>query len=160
MGNEFDYLESELLLYYVYQLNWKLPKDDQENAIRILSNLSNEQVDLLIPKYGKECWENAVSILQKMGYPRIKKAIPKLVWLLQDINWPGAREALEILKSIDKEIIVPYIEDGCVIAFNDKDEQWLEFIKFACDELGISRDDFTNKETYTQMIKLGQKYNW
>jgi hypothetical protein len=160
MENKYNLLENEEVIYYVYKLNWHLPKTDQEDAISVLSDLSPEQVDLLIPKYGKECYENAVSILQKMGYPRIKKALPRLVWLLNDINWPGALKAIEIFKSIDKEIIVPYIEDGCVTAIKENDPTWLEFIKYACDDIGISKEDFTNQDPFAHMVELGEKYNW
>lgn len=79
-------MENEEIISHVYQLNWHLPKKIQEEAMSVLKLIPPEKADLLIPKYGKECWENGVAILKEIGNPRNKKALPKLAALLQDRN--------------------------------------------------------------------------
>lgn len=151
-------LEDEEILYYVFNLNWLLPKEIQEESIATLSQISPDKVDFLIPKYGKECWENGVSILKKIGYPKNKKALPKLARLLQDRNWPGSLEAIEIFKSLDKKISTPYIEKECEEALQCNDVDWLEHLYFACSSLDLTKEDFFNKNTYEQMKKLAEEY--
>ncbi len=71
-------LENEEIIYYVYNLNWLLPRETQDEAIEILSKISPDKADMLIPKYGKKCWENGVFILRGMGYPRNKKSFTQI----------------------------------------------------------------------------------
>ena len=51
-----DYIkiEDEEIIYHVFNLNWNLPKEIQEESIQVLIQLPPEKVDLLVPKYGKE----------------------------------------------------------------------------------------------------------
>lgn len=154
---DYIYLEDEEIIYYVFNLNWLLPKETQEEAITVLSRLPPDKVDMLLPKYGKECWGNGVFILKEIGYPRNKKALLKLARLLQDRNWPGALEAIEIFRSIGKQISTPYIEKECEEAIKSNDADWLEHIQFACDSLGITSVDFNNKRIYFQMEQLAEK---
>ncbi|WLR44446.1 hypothetical protein LC087_18865 (plasmid) [Bacillus carboniphilus] len=149
-------LEDEEITYYVYNLNSQLPKETQEEAMEILSQLNNEKVHLIIPKYGKNCWENGVKILSRMGYPRNKKALPKLAELLQDRNWPGSLDAIEVFRDIGKETSTPYIERECEKALECHDYDWLEHLEFACDSLEINENDFHNKKSYISMKKLAQ----
>lgn len=96
------------------------------------------QVDL------KCTWENAVSVLKKMGYPRNKKALPKLIWLLQDINWPGSMQAVEIIKGFDKsEIIIPVI-NAVKEACKEKDYMWIGGLKMIIESIDVY-DEISNK---------------
>lgn len=152
-------LEEEEIIYYVFNLNWLLPKETQEESIEILSRIAADQVDLLIPKYGEECWENEVLIFKKIGYPRNKKALPKLARLLQDRNQPGSAEAIEIFRSLDKQISAPYIEKECEEAIQCNDIDWLDHLYFACDSLGLTEENFSNKNIYNQMKQLTEELN-
>ena len=153
-----DYIniEDEEINYYVYNLNWQLPKEIQEEAIEILSKIPPEKVDMIIPKYGKSCWENGVYILKEMGYPRNRKALPKLASLLQDRNWPGALDTIELFRILGKTISVPYIEKECDEAIKCNDADWLEHLYFACESLYIVKEDFHNPVTYLQMKKTAE----
>ena len=152
-------LENEEIIYYVYNLNWLLPRETQDEAIEILSRISPEKLDMLIPKYGKSCWENGVYILKKMGYPRNKKALPKLAGLLQDRNWPGALEAIELFRLLGKEISVPYIEKECEEAIQCNDVDWLEHLYFSVVSLGVVKEDFCNPQIYLKMKKAAEDLN-
>jgi len=103
-------LEDAEIIYHVYNINWLLPKDIQEDSFEILSQINPDKTHLLIPKYGKPCWLNGLLLIKKICYPNNKKALPKLAGLLQDRNWPGALESIEIFKEIGKEVRVPYID--------------------------------------------------
>ncbi len=144
-------LENEEILYYVYNLNWLLPKESQEAAIEILLKINPNKADMILPKYGKECWENGVYVLKKMGYPQNKKALPNLARLLQDRNWPGALEAIELFRELGKEISLPYIEKECTEAMQQNDLDWLEHLYFACLSLHYREKDFSNKEVFVFM---------
>lgn len=150
-------LEDDEITYYVFHLNWLLPKETQEEAISVLSQISADKVDLLIPKYGKECWENGVFILRKIGYPRNKKALPQLARLLQDRNWPGSLEAIEIFRNLEQKTSVSYIEKECEEAIQCHDVDWLEHLYFACVSLGLTEEAFCNKNVYQQMKKSAEE---
>lgn len=154
---EFIDLEDEEIIYYVYNLNWELPKETQDKAIEILSSVSPNKVDMIIPKYGKSCWGNGVLILKNMGYPRNKKALPKLVGLLQDRNWPGALEAIELFRQLGKKISAPYIEKECEVAIQCTDNDWLEHLYFATESLGIGKGDFRDPDAYELMRKAAEE---
>ncbi|ODG91545.1 hypothetical protein BED47_07790 [Gottfriedia luciferensis] len=147
-------LEDAEIIYHVYNLNWLLPKDIQEDSFEILSQINPDKTHLLIPKYGKSCWLNGVLLIKKIGYPNNKKALPKLAGLLQDRNWPGALESIKIFREIGKEVSVPYIEVEIENALQCNDTDWLEHLLFACDSLCIERDDFNNKSNYDRIVKL------
>ena len=149
-------IEDEEIIYHVFNLNWNLPKEIQEESIEVLIQLPPEKVDLLVPKYGKETWENAISILKIMGYPRNKKALPLLAGQLMDRNWPGTLEAIGIFKEIGKKISSPYIEQECLKALNQKDYDWLEHLQYTCNEIEIEKNDFQNPDTFNLMEKLAE----
>jgi DNA-binding PadR family transcriptional regulator len=150
-------LGEEEILYYVYNLNWRLPRDVQEEAAAVLMGISPDQAHMLLPTYGKECWENGTAILKEIGYPNNQKAFPRLASLLQDRNWPGALEAIEIFRNAGKDVSAPYIEKECEEAIRCRDSDWLEHLQFACDSLGMTEEDFQQKETYDQMKKLAEE---
>ncbi|MED3795500.1 hypothetical protein P4571_24090 [Niallia alba] len=150
-------LEDELILYYVYNLNWLLPIDKQTEAMDFLSKLPSNKVGMIIPTYGKECWENGVKVIKKMGFPQNKKALYKLARLLQDRNCPGALDAIEVFREIGKEHSVPYIEEECQIAIKQKNEDWLEHLYYACESLGYSQNDFDDKNAFICMQKIAKE---
>ncbi|MGG2028756.1 hypothetical protein AB1282_23910 [Gottfriedia sp. S16(2024)] len=147
-------LENEEIMYHVYNLNWLLPKDIQEDSFEILYQINPDKTHLLIPKYGKSCWLNGVLLIKKIGYPNNKMALPKLANLLQDRNWPGALESIEIFREIGKEVSAPYIKVEIENALQCNDADWLEHLFFACNSLCIERDDFKNKLNYDQIVDL------
>ncbi|MCG3088241.1 hypothetical protein [Sporosarcina cyprini] len=151
--NDFD---DDQITYYVYNLNWHLPQEIQNEAMEMLSHLPPEKVGMLLPTYGKECWENAVHLLKEMGYPRNKEALPKLAGLLQDRNWPGALEAIQLFEELGTTISVPHIEKECEKAAEAHDGDWLEHLYFAVEQLGIDAHDFRNPVLYETMKKAAE----
>lgn len=74
----FIHMEDEEIIYHVYNLNWHLPEETQKEAADILLQLPADKVRLIIPKYGKACWENGVAVIRKIGYPRNENALQRL----------------------------------------------------------------------------------
>lgn len=134
-------------------LSWNMPQEVQLSVIRELTTIDDEYTPLLIQDTEKHCWENAVKVLNKIGYPRNRLAIPCLIELMQDMNWPGVPTAIEILKSIDKSVIVPHIEASLIKAAEDDDRMWIGGIQRLIDILQISESDFHDKEVY-KLLKL------
>ncbi|MEM5594476.1 hypothetical protein AAHH67_26905 [Niallia circulans] len=80
--------------------------------------------------------------------------MPKLARLLQDRNWPGSLEAIEIFRELGKEIAIPYIENECISATKQQDLDWLEHLFFACNSLNYNENDFEHKDVYRFMKKV------
>ncbi len=137
----------------ICNLSWDLPEEVQLSAIERLGEIDDEHTPLLIQNDGKNCWNNAVKVLQNIGYPRNRLAIPRLIWLLQDLNWPGVPAAFEVLKDINKSILVPHIENALQQAFEFEDFMWIGGIQRLVEALNITEDDFQYKEVYA-LLKL------
>lgn len=149
--SSYEFYDDEHILSYVYELHWHLPKDIQLESMNKLVHLPPDKVDLLIPKYSKACWENAVAVIKKIGYPRNEKALPKLAEQLKDRNWPGTLDAIDIFRDLDKKISTKYIEIECEKAVEEHDADWCEHLFFACDSLGLIGSDFKNSNTYNKL---------
>ncbi|MCA1038561.1 hypothetical protein LCM00_03480 [Bacillus infantis] len=155
--SEYIEMEDEEIIYHVYNLNWHLSKETQKEAADVLFQLPAEKVGMIIPKYGKACWENGVAVIRKIGYPRNEKALPRLAGLLQDRNWPGALDAVEIFRELGKEISTPYIERECEEAIRCGDHDWLEHLYYAVESLGLEPADLRNGETYEEMRQRAEE---
>lgn len=140
----------------IENLSWYKPKNTQKEAIECLMKIEDEYVHMLLQDSKKECWENAVIVLKRIGYPRNKQAIPQLIGLMQDMNWPGVPMAMETMKRIDNSILLPYIEHALEEAYNDEDFMWIGGIKRIVKGFQIDKEDFINKDTF----KLLEYADW
>lgn len=94
---------------YIQNLSSEAPKYLQDYAVSQLVYLENSKLHLLLQPMSKSYWKNAAIVLKKIGYPRVKAIIPELLEWIQDMNWPGAQEIVDLLITIDDEI-VPYVK--------------------------------------------------
>ena len=69
-----------------------------------------------------------MKVVETIGCPYKVAAFPKMVELLQVMNWPGAREAVAYFKTLPKNIVLPFIEAGGKQAMQEQDDQWLWFL--------------------------------
>jgi len=115
------HLKREIVLKYVMDLDWKLPKETQDNAIKMLMNIDPQLCHLLIQPMLKSTWHNATIVIKSLGYPHNEQALDGLIWLLQDLNWPGITNAFEILKGIDKKILLPLLGKNVKKAYIEQD---------------------------------------
>ena len=142
-------IEQDEIISLVNKLNWNFPEYEQKDAIKILKNIVHEDdYDLLIISGHKYTWPNTVEILKEAGYPKNRKALPSLILLLQDINWPGAREGMSVLKESDKKVLIPMLEIAIEEAYNTNDVEWLTWIKEFLEFAEINKADFVNCEVY------------
>jgi len=137
------------LITLINEFNLNLSDDEQERIVDILLDKVDEgDYDLLIDAGHKHTWPGTVRMLIKAGYPKNKKALPSLILLLQDINWPGAIEGMSALKEADKDVLIPLLEIAIEDAFNSNDYIWLagieDFLSFA----QINKSDFTDEAIY------------
>ena len=92
---------------YIRNLNSDAPQYLQDYAISQLVHIEDSKLHLLLQPDSKGSWRNAAIVLSKIGYPRVKLIIPELLEWIRDMNWPGAQEIVDLLITIDDEII-PY----------------------------------------------------
>lgn len=133
-------------------LIWNASLNSQNKTINELASVESlDSRDLLQP-VSKEYWESAAKVLLKMGYPRIKEAIPGLLVWLQDINWPGSNVVMELLRTIPKAEFVPYFEDAVKEALSSDDEIWIENLSYFLLQLNLKENDFTSKDVYLSLL--------
>lgn len=130
-------MNKDELYKQIKDLDWSKTKETQNQAInKLISDTTINSYDII--QVDLKCtWENAVSVLKEMGYPRNKNALPKLIWLLQDINWPGSMQSIEVIKEFDKsEIIMPIIS-AIKVAYKEKDYMWIGGLQLLVKATGI-----------------------
>lgn len=105
--------------------------DKQNISIKQLQKIKDDNLSLLImPSNRKSTWENAAKVLVHIGYPRIQPIVFELIDWLQDINWPGAIQIIDLLTTVDKKKLVIEIEKKLEIKVVDdvpikEDDMWL-----------------------------------
>jgi KaiC/GvpD/RAD55 family RecA-like ATPase len=148
-------MSTDEVLSLLKDFNYHLPPEvREERKQKLLADTSYSpslllQLDIL----PKSTWHFVVEIIRELGYPRNRDALPSLVELMQDINWPGADEAMEIIKGIEKEVTVPIIENAIKEAYSEEDYQWLAGIKRMVKRSAIQKEDFSD-ETIYELLKF------
>lgn len=113
----------------IKNLDWNMPKELQVEAKQIL--IENDDWDI-------ESWhhntrvcqlQNLVDIISAKQYSQQICAVSGLLKLLQDINWPGALKAEELLKMFKKKDILLPLEDALFEAYKTDDSEWVTWLK-------------------------------
>ncbi len=139
----------------ISDLNWKNSIELQKMAIENLMKIEDMQVIHLIKPIAKSHWQNAALVIKKIGYPRNRQAIPGLIEWIQDMNWPGAEIAFEILLSIDVSILLPHIEIAIQKAINENDEIWIMAIReLIINKLNLKGSNFKNVELFNKLLSI------
>ena len=145
-------MDFDLIKLYSDKLHWHLPEQLQQEAIECLVEyMPRDQLELMFTMGRKSSFQNAVKVVKEIGYPDNEAAFPSMVELFQDINWPGAEEAVLYFQTLEKAIVVPYIEAGGKQAIAERDEQWLWFLYAVCERLMIDRTGFQNQAVFDAM---------
>lgn len=151
-------MDIELIKHYVYELHCHLPEETQREAIEwLVAHTPRHQLALVFPPYGKNYWQNSVKVVTKIGYPDNIAVFPSMVQLFQDINWPGAEEAVEYFQTLQKSTVLPFIEVGGELAMTKQDEQWLWFLWAVCERLHIERGDFLDSTVFDKMEEINAR---
>lgn len=148
-------MNREELMYYVYQLHWHLPEETQRESVDyLIENVPLNELVQLFPSYGKAYWQNSMKVVTAIGYPYNIAAFPKMVELFQDINWPGAEEAVVYFSTLEKQIVALFIEAGGKQAIKESDDQWLWFLYAVCERLHIERVNFVDGAVFDTMQEI------
>lgn len=148
-------MNKDELNYYVHELHWHLPEETKQQAIDyLIENAPLNDLGQLFALSSKPHWQNCMKVVAAIGYPYNIAAFPKMVELFQDMNWPGANEAVDYFKKLEKEVVVLFIEAGCKQAIKENDEQWLWFLYTVCERLQIERLHFLDGTGYDTMEEI------
>jgi len=134
-------------------LNWHRPQAEQDFAVQELIDYKDEIINIFISDTQKEQWHNAIRIIEKLDESYQIKAVPQMLLLLMDLNWPGAMPALEIMKKLDIENIKPYIAEALRRADKENDTIWIAWIKKLIEEKNAFND-------FDEYMKILSKSEW
>lgn len=137
-----------------YYLNWHNPEYQIERIINsAIIAVKKAELDLnaLFDISYKESWLNYSRLVKELGYPENKHAIPSLLKLMQDINWPGVTEAVDILGSMPKIDIVPEIEKTIKRAYKETDYQWIYGLEYLVEMLNLAPADFESSDVFDML---------
>lgn len=139
---------NELLIKdLVSKLSWEYPKEEQNKAIDQLSVVDEQYFEQLFDKNKKETWENIVLVIDKIGVPKNEFFIPELLWLLQDVNWPGSMHAIDVLLKQNKDIVIPQLEQRIKEAYQQEDYMWLGGLKMLIEKGNYNKMNFVDENT-------------
>ncbi|HBB15148.1 MAG TPA: hypothetical protein DCZ76_12875 [Treponema sp.] len=127
---------------YISKLSWHRTESEQKEAIRFLTQAPDWDFSNCIRKSSKDIWENLVAVIKKRSYEEKVQLAGELLYLLMDLNWPGALQALGILKGIRKEDILPPLESALKSACLEKDGNWLSYLYELVVHFELSDSDF------------------
>lgn len=129
---------------YIELLSWNTPKILQEEAINFLINVEDWEISGCIKNTQKDVWDNILLIISKRSLSDRINCIPDLLFLLKDLNWPGALKALEILKSMKAADVIKNLEQALKQAYDEKDGIWISNLKELVKYYNFSSKTFTN----------------
>lgn len=151
-------MNKEVMNYYVHELHWHLPEQTQQEAVDyLIENVPLNELGQLFALSSKAYWQNCMKVVTAIGYPYNIAAFPKMVELFQDINWPGANEAIDYFKTLEKNIVAPFIEAGGKQAMNERDDEWLWFLYAVCERLHMERADFKDATIFDEMAYVYER---
>ena len=132
-------------------LDWNKPEYVQQEVIKELLEIDVETVLISFMESPKSTWPNFMKIIKKIGFPQAQIFIPELLKILQDINWPGSHEAIEIILLSDLKATIPLIENAVSEAYKEGDFMWLGGLKFLIEneKFDSSALSFKTKELLT-----------
>jgi len=137
------------IIQLVENLKCGLSENELGNTVeKILNTVDEDDFDLLIIAGHKFTYPNTVQLLKNVGYPKNKKALPSLILLLQDLNWPGAFDGMNVLKEADTSILMPMLELAITEAFSSNDFIWLGGIKHFLEFAHINKTHFIDSTVY------------
>lgn len=125
-------------------LDWNKDVGIQESAIKFFSNDKTLDLNSLIKTSPKCYLANLVEIISRKSLDEQYQSIDGLLYLLQDLSWPGSEKALTLLKNIPKEIISPYLEKSLDEADKENDDVWIANLKILIKSHSLTVENFKN----------------
>ena len=137
-------------------LSWKQDKRLQDEAIKYFSSDENFDFNNFIKDAPKEQMANLVEIIANKKFEKQYKSIDGLLYLLQDLSWPGSEKAMTLLKTFPKKILLPYLENALKEANKENDDNWLGNLKMLINYHSFTKDDFKNVD----LEQVLEKASW
>ena len=127
-------------------LSWYYPEEQQEQAIQKLIIHKKKYVNSLITQSSKDQWHNAVRLIGHLDYSDQVQMIPEMLFLLKDMNWPGALDATRIMEGLNPEELKPHISRALIEANKENNIIWITWIKGFIEEIMIQElfEDYTD----------------
>ena len=110
-------------------LSWNASQFDQSISVEALAKMEEINYSLLFDWERKDKWENTIKVVEKIGTPKNTFFIPDLLKLMQDINWPGAWQAVEVLAKMENKTLLPALCATIRDAYQEGDTLWLGGLK-------------------------------
>lgn len=142
-------------------LDWDNPKYLQDYAIKKLLTINENQIIFLAQQFNhspKSEWENIALILKIIGYPRNKGALPYLMEMFQDVNWPGVLTIVDLLKEIDIKILMPFINNAISKTIETNDAGWAFGLVFLIKRLNIKEEYLEKDKKYKKLYILSEEW--
>ena len=137
-------------------LSWDKDKRLQEEAVKYFSNDESLDFNILLKIVPKKTMANLVEIITNKRVEEQYKSINGLLYLLQDLSWPGSEQAMSLLKTFPKEILLPHLENTLKEAGKKNDDNWLGNLKMLVKYHSFTKDDFKNID----FIQILEKAAW
>lgn len=137
-------------------LSWDKDKRLQEEAVKYFSNDESLDFNILLKIAPKKTMANLVEIITNKRVEEQYKSINGLLYLLQDLSWPGSEQAMFLLKTFPKEILLPHLENTLKEADKKNDDNWLGNLKMLVKYHSFTKDDFKNID----FIQILEKAAW
>lgn len=132
----------------ISDLNWNINESRQREAILKLVNVEDQYLPFIFSYTHKFEWENYVNVVAQIGFPRNIPMLADLLSLLQDLNWPGAMHAIQILKKIDSNVLIPLLEETIKKAYQEEDFEWLAGLKRLVSECHYEEKVFSSDDIF------------
>jgi hypothetical protein len=103
--------------------------NDEKNIdqfIAEINNLNKNEIGKIVTMGNKNTWKNTIKAFEILGFDTWKYAIPEMLGLLQDINWPGSVEARDLLASVDVAEYRNEINSAISEAVDNNDYEWID----------------------------------
>lgn len=127
---------------YFKLLNWHKTVEEQKIAIDYLTQCNDWNFKGCIINTSKDFWENVIKIISNKNRDNQVQMIYEMMYLLKDLNWPGALEALKILKTFNKYEITNDLEKSLSEAYRIKDTVWIANLKLLIEYYKFNDTDF------------------
>lgn len=134
-------------------LDWNKNKNTQERAIKYFSEENTLDFNSLIKTSPKSSLSNLVEVILRKRPEEQYKSIDGLLYLLQDLSWPGSEKALILLKNMPKEIILPYLEKSLAEANEENDDNWIANLKTLVIFHSLTTENFKNVDLLNILSK-------
>jgi hypothetical protein len=146
------------------KLDWDQPISVQNEGVKAFVAEGDEALyGGLLPK-NDECTyldksklDNIVLILRKVGFPKNRLSIEGLLLLLQDLNWPGAHQGINVLLAMERNYLLPFLEQAIKLAYETDDSIWLYGLLHLIEQGDICDHEFVDLDTMKCFELLGRE---